>query len=349
MAKAKKSVNTVRNIIMIVVLLFVMSASLKIWEDVFASNINLPEGEIAYVYVGTRFTLEENAAKWDSSGYIKHISTLKRLIRLLGFEHKLKPGRYQVEAGVSNYELIKMMAGGRQQSFDIVFKYAERKSDLVAFWSKQLEADSIELRDLLSDTSLFTELGLDTLNSVLVFIPNTYNFYWNTPAEDLLLRMKKEYVLFWNETRKAQAAALGLTPQQVAVLASIVQKETYQKAEMPTVAGVYYNRLKKGMPFQADPTILFALNDKTIKRVSGAMLKIESPYNTYTNKGLIPGPICVPSVQAVDAVLNLQKHNYIYFCAREDFSGFHNFASSFAQHQVNARTYQRELNRRGIH
>ncbi len=334
---------------MVVLLLFVISVSLKIYEDVFASNIDLQEGKVAYLYVGTRLTLDENVQKWESYGFVKHVSTFTRLIRWLGFEHKLKPGRYEVQAGVSNYELIKMMAGGHQQPFDIVFKYAERKTDLAGFWSQQLEADSAELLSLLNDTSLFSDIGLDTLNSVLVFVPNTYNFFWNTPAEDLLLRMKKEYQLFWNDERKAKASMLKLTPQQVAVLASIVQKETYQKAEMPTVAGVYYNRLQKGMPFQADPTILYAVNDKSIRRVSGAMLKIESPYNTYTHKGLIPGPICVPSVHAMDAVLNLKKHNYIYFCAREDFSGFHNFASSFAQHQVNARKYQRALNRRGIH
>jgi UPF0755 protein len=241
-----------------------------------------------------------------------------------------------------------MMASGRQTPLDITFKYADREEDLVRFWSSQLEADSNELHRLLKDTSLFEDIGLDTLNSISVFIPNTYNFYWNTPAEDLLLRMKKEYKAFWNDERKNKAAALALSPQQVSILASIVQKETYQKAEMPVVAGVYYNRLQKGMPFQADPTILFVLNDKSVKRVSGAMLQIESPYNTYKYSGLIPGPICIPSPQAIDAVLNLQKHKFIYFCAKEDFSGFHNFAATFSQHQVNARKYQRELNRRGI-
>jgi UPF0755 protein len=245
--------------------------------------------------------------------------------------------------------LVKLMVSGKQTPMDITFKYAERKSDLIRFWTMKLEADSNEMYELMNDVSIFEDIGLDTINSVSMFIPNTYNFYWNTTAEDLLLRLKKEYILFWNEERKAKAMVLGLTPQQVSIMASIVQKETYQKAEMPVVAGVYFNRLKRGMPFQADPTILFAINDKSIRRVSGAMLKEDSPYNTYLYTGLIPGPICVPSVQAIDAVLNLKKHNYLYFCAKEDFSGFHNFASSFAQHQINARKYQRELNKRGIH
>jgi UPF0755 protein len=326
-----------------------LGIGIKLYEDVLASNIELPDGEKAYVYVGTQKTLEENDQVWKTSGLFKNVEGLVRMIRWLGFELKLKPGRYEVDGSVNNYRLVKLMVSGQQTPVDVTFKYAERKTDLVRFWCANLEADSNELLQLLSDASIFEDIGLDTLNSVSMFIPNTYNFYWNTPAEDLLLRLKKEYVLFWNDERKAKATALNLTPQQVSILASIVQKETYQKAEMSVVAGVYYNRLKKGMPFQADPTILYAVNDKSIRRVSGQMLKINSPYNTYIYTGLVPGPICVPSVQAIDAVLNLQRHNYIYFCAKEDFSGFHNFATSFAQHQVNARKYQRELNRRGIH
>ncbi|MES2780378.1 MAG: endolytic transglycosylase MltG [Bacteroidota bacterium] len=331
---------------LVAVLLF--SAAIKIYEDVLASNIRLADNKKGYVYVGTHLTLEQNKENWKRSGLFRNLDAFVRVVKVLGFESKLKPGRYEVDATFSNYKIIRLMASGRQTPVDVTFKYAERKEDLVQFWSSLLEADSSELGQLLNDASLFEDIGLDTLNSVCIFIPNTYNFYWNTPAEDVLLRMKKEYRLFWNDERKAKAEALHLTPQQVSILASIVQKETYQKSEMPIVAGVYYNRLKKGMPFQADPTILYAINDKSVKRVGGIMLHIESPYNTYKYTGLIPGPICVPSVQAIDAVLNLQRHNYIYFCAKEDFSGFHNFAATFSQHQVNARKYQRELNRRGI-
>jgi UPF0755 protein len=351
MCAKKKSSTTKRILYIILILVGIMflGIGIKLYEDVLASNIELPDGDKAYVYVGTQKTLEENEQAWKASGLFKNVEGLVRMIKWLGFELKLKPGRYEVDGSVNNYKLVKLMVSGQQTPVDVTFKYAERKTDLVHFWCANLEADSNELLQLLSDASIFEDIGLDTLNSVSMFIPNTYNFYWNTPAEDLLLRLKKEYVLFWNEERKAKAIALNLTPQQISILASIVQKETYQKAEMPVVAGVYYNRLKKGMPFQADPTILYAVNDKSIRRVSGQMLKINSLYNTYIYTGLVPGPICVPSVQAIDAVLNLQRHNYIYFCAKEDFSGFHNFATSFAQHQVNARKYQRELNKRGIH
>lgn len=348
-AKKTTTSRLILKISLAVFTLMVIAVGVKLYEDVWAGNIVLPDGEKAYVYVGTQKTLEENQTVWEESGLFKNIEGLMRMIRYLGFEHKLKPGRYEVDASMSNYKLVRLMVSGKQTPVDITFKYAERKSDLIRFWATRLEADSNELAELMNDVTIFEDIGLDTLNSVSMFIPNTYNFYWNTTAEDLLLRLKKEYQFFWNEQRKAKAMVLGLTPKQVSIMASIVQKETYQKAEMPVVAGVYYNRLKKGMPFQADPTILFAVNDKSIRRVSGAMLKEDSPYNTYLYPGLIPGPICIPSVQAIDAVLNLQKHNFLYFCAKEDFSGFHNFAVTFAQHQVNARKYQRELNRRGIH
>jgi UPF0755 protein len=348
-AKKKTIFKTIFRIVLAIVILAMVAVGMKLYEDVLAGNINLADGEKAYVYVGTQKTLAENRVGWMESGVFKNLDGFVRIIQYLGFEHKLKPGRYEVAAGMSNYRLVRLMASGQQKPMDITFKYAERKADLVRFWCTRLEADSNELMELLNDASIFEDIGLDTINSVSLFIPNTYNFYWNTPAEDLLLRMKREYITFWDEGRKAKAASLKLTPKQVSILASIVQKETFQKSEMPVVAGVYYNRLQKGMPFQADPTILFALNDKTIRRVSGVMLKQVSPYNTYLYTGLIPGPICVPSVQAIDAVLNLQRHHYLYFCAKEDFSGYHNFATTFAQHQLNARKYQRELNRRGIH
>jgi UPF0755 protein len=349
---AKKTARSSRKRILYIVLSLVLivlgSAAIKIYEDVFADNIDLPKNEKARIYVGTHKTLEENKERWKQSGLFRNVDALVRVITVLGYEHKLKPGCYEVDGNTSNYELIRLMVSGRQTPIDITFRYADRKSDLVAFWCAFLEADSNDFYKLLGDASIFEDVGLDTTNSISLFIPDTYNFYWNTPAEDLLLRMKKEYLKFWNDDRNAKAKALGLSRQQVSILASIVQKETYRKDEMPVVAGVYYNRLRNGMPFQADPTVLYAINDKSIRRVTGWMLQVESPYNTYRNKGLTPGPICVPSQQAVDAVLDLKKHNYIYFCAKEDFSGYHNFAATFAQHMVNARKYQRELNRRGI-
>jgi UPF0755 protein len=349
MASKKNQTKKIVYLILGVLLLVVLAAGIKVYEDVFAPNIHLPEGKKEYLYVGTKLSLEERAESWRKSNLLQHPATFIRLVTLLGFEHKLKPGRYEVDASYSNFELLKLMASGKQTPVNITFKYAERKMDLVRFWSAQLEADSNVLHQLLSDSICLENTELDTANSIQLFVPNTYNFYWNTDAEELIERMKAEYQQFWDEDRKQKATALALTRQQIGILASIVQKETYQPTEMPTVAGVYYNRLKRRMPLQADPTILYAINDKSIKRVSGKMLDINSPYNTYRVKGLPPGPICVPSVQAIDAVLNMQQHKYLYFCAKEDFSGFHRFAASFAEHARNAQKYQRELNRRKIH
>jgi UPF0755 protein len=348
-ARKKGSAKPILRIVLALTVLIFLAVGAKVYEDVLAVNIDVKEGEKVYVYVGTQKTLEENLAAWKQNHVFKNVKGLVRMIQFLGFEYKLKPGRYEVDASMNNYKVVRLMVSGQQTPINITFKYAERKEDLVRFWCTKLEADSSELLLLLNDQTLFEDIGLDTMNSVSMFIPNTYNFYWNTPAEDLLLRLKKEYILFWNDERKAKAEVLKLTPKEVSIMASIVQKETAQRSEMPTIAGVYYNRLRMGMPFQADPTVLFAQNNKSIRRVSGAMLKDKSLYNTYLYPGLIPSPICVPSVQAIDAVLNLHQHRYLYFCAKEDFSGFHNFASSFAQHQLNARKYQRELNRRGIH
>jgi UPF0755 protein len=178
-----------------------------------------------------------------------------------------------------------------------------------------------------------------------MFLPNTYNFLWNTDPVQFLDRMKKEYDAFWNDNRLQRLKAIGLDRFEVVTLASIVQEETFKSDEMPRVAGAYMNRLKKGIKLQADPTVIYALGDYTIKRVLHRHLTVNSPYNTYKYAGLPPGPIRIPSIQAIDACLNFEKHEYLYFCAKEDFSGYHNFARTYGEHLVNARKYQRELNR----
>jgi UPF0755 protein len=191
-------------------------------------------------------------------------------------------------------------------------------------------------------------MGFNEQTVIGMFIPNTYNFYWNTNAFAFMERMNKEYQKFWNADRLAKAISMHLTQNEISTLASIVQKESNKADEMPIIAGVYLNRIKKGMPLQADPTIIYAWNDPTIRRVTNIHTALESPYNTYLNAGLPPGPICAPSMQAIEAVLNFSSHQYIYFCAREDFSGYHSFAVSFQQHQQNASRYQRALNARNI-
>ena len=331
-----------------IVCVFLATAAWKIYEDVLSPNVNITANETAYLYVHTGQDFETLAKDIEGKNVLRNIDALKRLIKLFGYESRIKPGKYRLTYDMGNLQIIRMIVAGKQEAFDINFKYAERKQDLAAFWGNQLEADSIDILKILNDSSFAAKFELTTENMITIFIPNKYNFYWNTTAFKLVNRMLDEYDDFWDSTRINKANKLGLTKPQVSIFASIVQKETHNIDEMPIVAGVYYNRFKKGLLFQADPTIIYAMNDKSIRRVAGKMLDVESPYNTYKYKGLPPGPICVPSVQAIDAVLNMKQHKFIYFCAKEDFSGYHNFAETFAQHQINAQKFQHELNKRGI-
>lgn len=327
---------------------FLLSAAWKIYEDVLSPNVNITSSETAYLYIHTGQDFETLTRDIDGKKVLRNLDAIKRLIKLLGYENRIKPGKYRLTYDMGNLQIIKLIVAGKQEPFDITFKYAERKQDLAAFWGNQLEADSIDILKMLNDSSFAAKFNLTTENFITIFIPNKYNFYWNTNAFKLVNRMLDEYDNFWDSSRVQKANILELTKPQVSILASIVQKETHNLDEMPIVAGVYFNRYKKDLLFQADPTIIYAMNDRTIKRVAGQMLDVESPYNTYKYKGLPPGPICVPTVQAIDAVLNLKHHKYIYFCAKEDFSGYHNFAETFAQHQINAQKFQHQLNKRGI-
>ena len=205
-----------------------------------------------------------------------------------------------------------------------------------------------ELLSYLGDEDYCRSLGFDAVTIKTMFIPNTYEVYWNTPADKLVERMKREYDSFWNDERLKKAENIRLSPIEVSILASIVEEETAVPEEYPVVAGLYINRLYKNMPLQADPTVKYAVGDFTLRRILNIHLEVESPYNTYLNGGLPPGPIRIPSVRGIDAVLNYTKHNYIYMCANDDFSGRHNFAVTLSEHNRNAQKYRAELNRRGI-
>lgn len=214
--------------------------------------------------------------------------------------------------------------------------------------AKQIDADSTQLIAVFSDSILIDSLGFNAQTLPAMFIPNSYEVYeWITP-KDLLLRLKKEYDIFWTPKRQTQAEEQSLTPIEVMTLASIVEQETTCDAEKPTIAGVYLNRLKKGMLLQADPTVKYAVGDFTLKRILKQHLRCDNPYNTYIYEGLPPGPICIPSLASINAVLSPDTHNYIYMCAKEDFSGTHNFAITLAEHNVNARKYAEALNKAGI-
>ena len=244
--------------------------------------------------------------------------------------------------------MLRKLKNGHQEPVRLTIPESRTTDKLAGALSRKLMMDSLALSILFKDPTLCAKMGYDTATIVCLFVPNTYEVYWNTSIENLLNRMKKEHDKFWNKDRQAKAAALGLNPNKVCTLASIIDEETSNNPEKPMIARMYMNRLEKGMPLQADPTVKFALKDFALKRIYHNMLNTESPYNTYKYAGLPPGPIKVASVAGIDAVLNAPQHQYLYMCAKEDFSGTHNFASSYSEHLRNAAKYAKALNERGI-
>ena len=305
-------------------------------------------GNQEYLYIHTGSNFSDVYKTIREQNIVKDTTTFLWSAQNMDYNGKVKPGRYRLKKGMSNRKLINMLKAGNQEPVKILFQNVRLKETLAGLVAKQLETDSLSVIKLLDSAAYVEKLGFDTNSVYSMFIPNSYEIYWNTPAEKFIARMHDEYLKFWTDDRKTKAKSIGLTPVQVSVLASIVDAEALHDKEMPTIAGLYMNRYNKGMRLEADPTVIFANNDFTIRRVLNKHLLKVSPYNTYMNKGLPPGPISMPSIKAIDAVLNYEKHNYIYMCAKEDFSGYHAFASSLQQHLENARKFQQALNERNI-
>jgi len=282
------------------------------------------------------------------NGTIIHRSSFEQLASIMKYPDHIKSGHYILKEGMSNKQIITKLRSKQQDPVKLVFNNIRIKQELSGHIAEQLETDSVTLLKLLNDADYLKKFGFTTDNVISMFIPNTYEVYWDITAEKFMERMHKEYIAFWTDTRKAMLKEIGLTELQAITLASIVEKESNQNDEKPDVAGVYMNRLKQGWLLQADPTLVFALGDFSIKRVLNVYKTIDSPYNTYKYLGLPPGPICLPSISSIDAVLNYRQHNYMYFCAREDFSGYHNFAVTMNEHLANAAKYQQALDQRGI-
>ncbi len=280
--------------------------------------------------------------------HLRKIAPFRRAARLSGLDKRVKPGRYILKEGMSYREAAQMFRRGLQIPVQLTFNNIRTLDNLAGALARQVEPDSASLAALLADPATAESYGFTPQTFMAMFVPNTYEVYWNISAAALLDRMHKEYGRFWNADRLAKLEKTGLTQTGVSTLASIVYEETKIPDEMPSVAGVYMNRLRIGMPLQADPTVKFAVGDPSIRRVLNVHLAVDSPYNTYMYKGLPPGPICMPSIKALDAVLNYGKHNYLYFCASPDFNGRHRFAVTLAEHARNAREYANALNRAGI-
>jgi UPF0755 protein len=279
---------------------------------------------------------------------VKNKTTFEWVADRKKYERHVNPGRYKIRNRMSNNDLVNMLRAGLQEPTSLVINNVRTPEDLAVKVAEQIEPDTAAIMNLFRDKAYIESLGFNGYTILGMFIPDTYECWWNISARGFFERMKKESNRFWNLERSYKADRIKLTPNEVITLASIIENETSKTEEFRRIAGVYLNRLDKGIKLQADPTVKFALGNFGIKRVLKKHTEIDSPYNTYRYYGLPPGPICMPSVRAIDAVLNYEKHDYIYFCAKEDFSGTHNFARTLEQHNRNARLYQKALNRQRI-
>ena len=260
-----------------------------------------------------------------------------------------RTGRYAVEPGESMFSVFRKLKHGQQAPVRFTIPSVRRLEKLAGVMANKLMLDSADVAFAFSDSIFASNYGYTPATLPALFIPNTYELYWNTSLEAFMERMQRENQTFWeNEGRQEAARRMGMSHEEVVTLASIVDEETANNPEKPRVAGMYINRLKAGMPLQADPTVKFALHNDTLRRIRNEHLRVDNPYNTYRNTGLPPGPIRIPSIAGIDAVLRHESHDYLYMCAKEDFSGTHNFAHSYSEHLKNARRYQQALTRRGI-
>ena len=297
------------------------------------------------------FILEEGenntkgaAAKME--GLVRYRWALNLIGGILSVDAHLKPGKFELKKGQNILSIIRQLRDNRQAETKLIVTKLRTKMDLARLIGKNFKADSTEVMQFLQSNDSLKAFGVDTNTAMTLVIPNTYSFYWNTPLHNIFKKLAAEKEAFWaNNNRKEKAAKLGYTPEQVYTLASIVEEETIRDDEKGNIASVYLNRLRIGMEMGADPTIKFALNDFSIKRILEKHLNVQSPYNTYRNIGLPPGPICTPSIVTIYATLNAPKTDYLFCCAKADFSGYHNFAATYAQHLKYADEYQQELNR----
>ncbi len=316
------------------------------YKVVFSNNISPQASSLIYIPAGSSFDDVLNILRKEN--ILKKENTFRWVAKQKHYNHPIKSGRYRIKQGVNNNELINMLRSGRQETINFTFNNIRTKEQFVKRVSEQLETDPHDLLSFLNNEEKLKRYNVNAETALTIFIPNTYQFWWNTSVDDFVERMHKEYQKFWTETRLEKAKNTGLSPTEIIILASIVEEENHRTGEQARIAGVYINRLKKNILLQADPTVKFALQDFGRKRILKKDLEIDSPYNTYKYAGLPPGPIRIPSPSCIDAVLNYEKHNYIYMCAKEDLSGYHNFASTLAQHNANAQKYHNALNKRNI-
>jgi UPF0755 protein len=316
----------------------------RLWRYVYSENIKTEK--IIYIPENASFKqVTDTLKKYD---ILKNPKAFQWVAQRKNYITLVKPGRYFLKKGMNTNQIVNSLRAGLQYPVGVTFNNLRTREDLAGKISRYLQTDSLSIINLFYNEALIQRFGFTPQTFKAMFIPNTYEFYWTTNALGFAERMKSEYDRFWNKQRLEKAHFAGLNQVEVIILASIVQAETAKTDELSRVAGLYINRLKRGQLLQADPTVKYALGNFGLKRILNVHLEVESPYNTYKYAGLPPGPINFPEISTIDAVLNYEHHDYLYMCAKEDFSGYHNFAKTLNQHNLNALKYQKALNENGI-
>ena len=334
----------------ILILLIILGIAGWLGHYIFmAPNVYSGSDSEVYIQIPTGSNFETVKEELYTKGTIKHRRNFELVSKIRKYPGSVKAGRYKLTHNMGNWHIVRLLKSGNQTPINVVFNNMRTPEQLAGRIASQIEADSATIINLINDQQFMDSLGVSRINVFTMLIPNTYEFYWNTSAREFLMRMKRESNKFWSGKRDSLLELIDLNRHEVITLASIVEKETNMNDEKARVAGVYMNRLKKGWPLEADPTLVFAHGDFNIKRVLNIHKEIDSPYNTYRNTGLPPGPIYLPAISSIDAVLNYENHEYMFFCASDDFSGHHSFARTIEQHAVNANRYRAALNRRKIY
>jgi UPF0755 protein len=350
MSKSKSSLERVLMFVILSALVGVSYFAYDLYKKILKINTSFGDDiKEQYINIQSNDDFSDVIALLENKNLLVDIYSFKWVSEKKNYINNIKAGRYFINKNMNNNDLVNLLRSGKQSPVKVTFNNIRTLGEVSSKLSEFLEADSNEIHRSFIDPNFLKKNNFNTNNIISVFIPNTYEFYWNTSAEKLRKRMLKEYNSFWNRTRRNKAAKIKLTYAEISALASIVEKEqNIKKDERPMIAGLYLNRINQNMKLESDPTLIFALKDFSINRVLNKDKKVNSPYNTYKYKGLPPGPICIPSINSIDAVLNASDHDYIFMCAKEDFSGYHNFATNYRQHLVNARKYQRMLNKKKI-
>ncbi|MGZ4057362.1 MAG: endolytic transglycosylase MltG [Bacteroidia bacterium] len=351
MAKQKSSFLKKVIISILVILLIVGGVGGYLaYKTIYQSNVDLGDKRSQIIYIPTGSTFDDVLRILNQNNILKNRSSFEWLCTKKKYKNAVKPGKYRILARMSNNALVNLLRAGIQEPIEINFNGLHTVNDFLIRVGRRIEADSSALLQASKDDGYLSKYGFNHDNIQALFIPDTYEFFWNTSVDQFYDRMAKEYKTFWNDSRKKKAKNMGFSQTDVMTLASIVQGEQCcDNDEKKIIAGLYINRLNQEMPLQSDPTVIFAVGDFTIQRVSTEQTHIESPYNTYMNKGLPPGPIGFSQQSSIDAVLDYTKNDYIYMCAKEDLSGKHYFAKTYEQHQIYAKKYRDALNARNIH